>query len=133
MNDKKRSIAIPLVEIAYLLHENVFNVLYPCPLQVKIKNCRAFFKLDSIFHPKYIPFLLIFVLVTSTIIPGSSIFLLLLKLFKPDAMNFGGFQIVVLTVAGSCTIYQAGSFILYYYASEIEVVTNQMFLLVKVI
>lgn len=129
MYHNKNAIATPLTEFAYKLHTYIFNGVYPCPLHLSFKNGRASMKLESVFQLKYIPFLLNFVLFTSIIIPGSCIFLLAFKLFKPNESSAGSLSLVCCIMLGSFSIYQVIICLLYYFSSGIDAVMNQMFLM----
>ncbi len=127
MSTSQNTVATPLAASAFKLHNNTFNALYPSPLNITIEYGRASIKLESIFQLKYIPFLLIFVIVTALIMPGSCLYLIFLKLFQPRASTVGVVQLVVFIFLGTCTMYQIGTLILYQNSSEIEAVVNQIF------
>ncbi len=129
INNKQNTVATPLAAVAIKQHNYIFNRLYPCPLQVKIENGKAAIKVDYIFQSKYLPFILLFVLVTSILTPLSCLFLLTLKLFLSNTTQLGVVQLVIIIFVGSCTFCQLGVVVLYYKSSEIEGVVNQIFLL----
>lgn len=127
MSNQKNAVASPLMEVAFKLHDYIFNTLYPYPLSVKITNGKAAIKIDKTLQSKYIPCILLSVFIIAILVPGSCIFLLLVKLFQPNATNFGVVEVVRFIVIGSCTIYQIKAVILYYNSTEIETATNQIF------
>lgn len=129
MSFYKNTVATSLTGKAFKLHKLIFNTLYPCPVQVKIKNRRAAVKFANVLQWKYIPFLFFFVFVSSVLLPGSYLFLLTLKIFYRNSLEIGIVQMVTLIFAGSCSLCQLGVTILCFKSSDIEEFINQIFII----
>lgn len=112
MNKFKNTFATPLVEKAYDLHKFMFNYVYPYPMSIQFQNGTVSFKVNNIFQLKYIPFLLILLVITIIACFGSCLFLLLLKLFHRSA-KVDAAELVVCLCFGFFVLLEWGIYVLH--------------------
>lgn len=126
LKKSRNAIATPLVANAYKLHCNIFHHFYSFPLQFHFENCQVSVKVDKIFQLKYIPLLLAIILITTLIGFNSCVFVLLLKLFRPETEVIIPVIVFFVMLAFS-SLFEWGTYLSFLRATEIETLLNQLF------
>ncbi len=126
MSQIRNTVATPLLRQTHILHQQIFNFVFPCPLEFIIEKGKIRILSEKILTRKYMPFLTALIFFKGIVGIGSCVFILVIQIFRPME-SFSLVALILSLFLTSCGSFECGVYLIYVCSREIVPALNQLF------